>query len=57
MLSEIFLTLSERRFLKKYYIVTIKIFFGAFRSVFQKVKNGFAIVFSNLARPMVGGYY
>ena len=33
------------------------IFFEAFRSVFKKVKNGFPIVFSNLARPMAGGYF
>ena len=36
----------ESRFLQKYYIITILIFFyGAFLSAFKKVKNGFPIVF------------
>ena len=34
---------SESRFLKKYYIITIlKFFFGAFRSIFPKVKKWIA---------------
>ena len=40
----------ESIFLIKYYINTILIFFEAFRPLFNKVKNGFPIVFLNLQR-------
>ena len=42
-------------FLIKYYIITILNFFlERFNQYLKKSKNGFAFVFSNLARPMAG---
>ena len=48
---------SDGRFLKKYYIITILIFLERFDKYLEKSKNEFTIVFSNLARPMVGRYF
>ena len=43
-----------RIFLIKYYIITILKKIGAFWSIFNKVKYGFPISFSNLAQKGLG---
>ena len=49
---------SESSFLIKYYIITVLNFFlERFGQYLKKSKNGFPIVFSNLARPMGGGNF
>ena len=47
--------ISESRYLKNYYVITIQNFF--LDQYFKKSKNEFPIVFSNLARPMVGFFF
>ena len=48
---------SKSIFLIKYYIITILKKFGAIRCIFNKVKNGFPIVFSNLALKGSGFFF